>query len=72
MLNADGTGERRLLGGGLGPVWSPDGRFIAFIPENQDIVRGSVGVIQADGTGRRKLFSGPFTQPANLDWHDQP
>jgi TolB protein len=72
VLNADGTGERRLLGGGLGPVWSPDDRFIAFIPENQDIIRGSVGVIQANATGRRQLFEGPFTQPENLDWHRQP
>lgn len=69
VLDADGTGERQLLRGGEGPVWSPDGRFIAFIPENQDIRRGVVGVIRADGTSRLKLFSGRFTQPANLDWH---
>jgi len=43
VLNADGSGERRLLRGGDGPVWSPDRGFIAFIPERQDIVRGLVG-----------------------------
>jgi TolB protein len=68
VLNADGTGERRLLSDGSDPAWSPDGRLIAFVPDNQDLVHGSVGVIGADGKGRHRLFAGRFTQPGNLDW----
>ena len=72
VLNADGTGERRLLSDGGDGEWSPDGEFIAFIPDNQDIYRGTVGVIQADGTGRHLLISGRFTQLGGLDWTPSP
>jgi Tol biopolymer transport system component len=68
VVNSDGSGERLLLRGGLDPVWSPDGQFIAFLPEDEDITRGWVSVVRADGTGRRRLFSGRFTQPEHLDW----
>jgi Tol biopolymer transport system component len=68
VLNSDGSGERLLLRGGGGPVWSPDDQFIAFIPEYEDISRGWVSVVRANGTGRRKLFTGNFTQPSHLDW----
>ena len=69
VVNANRSGERVLLHGGFGPVWSPDDRFIAFLPENEDITHGSVNVVRADGSGRRRLVSGNFTQPRNLDWH---
>jgi hypothetical protein len=36
---------------------SPDGRFIAFIADDQDIFRGSVSAMRADRTGRRTLFT---------------
>jgi Tol biopolymer transport system component len=68
VLNSDGSGERLLLRGGGSPVWSPDGRFLAFNPEYEDLSRGWVSIVRADGKGRRKLFSGNFTQPAHLDW----
>jgi Tol biopolymer transport system component len=68
VLNSDGSGERLLLRRGLGPVWSPDDQFIAFVPEYEDISHGWVSVVRADGTGRRKLVRGKFTQPAHLDW----
>ena len=29
-MNADGSGQRRLTQFGLHPLWSPDGRMIAF------------------------------------------
>jgi Tol biopolymer transport system component len=72
VLDADGSGERLLLRGGLGPVWSPDGEFIAFHPEDEDISRGWVSVVRANGLGRRKLFIGSFTQPEHLDWIRRP
>ncbi len=72
VFNADGTRERRLLSDGGDPVWSPDGRLLAFVPDNQDIVHGSVGVIGADGKGRHRLFTGLFMQPGNLDWLRRP
>jgi Tol biopolymer transport system component len=72
VLESDGSGERLLLRGGLHPVWSPDDQFIAFQPENEDIVRGWVSIVRADGAGRRKLFSGRFTQPEHLDWVGRP
>lgn len=72
VLNADGTGERRLLSDGGDPVWSPDGKLIAFVPDNPDLVHGSVAVIGADGKGRHRLFPGRFSQPYNLDWLRRP
>lgn len=64
IQNADGSGGRELLRQGFGPVWSLDDQYIAFLPEDGDWV----SVVGADGTGRRKLVRGRFTQPMNLDW----
>jgi Tol biopolymer transport system component len=72
VANADGSGERLLLRGGSGPVWSPDDRFIAFVPDDQDISRGWVSVVRADGRGRRRLFTGSFAEPVHLDWIARP
>jgi Tol biopolymer transport system component len=60
VLNADGSGLRDVtqkLSGGFGtpasdPVWSPDGRKIAF-------VRVGVYVVNADGSGMRNLTPKP-------------
>lgn len=67
VLNADGSGERPIVRDGNSPVWSPDGRFIAFITDN-GFDPSVVSVVRPDGTGRRKLFSGPFREASNLDW----
>ena len=52
VMNADGSGQRRLTGGTAdfeeSPAWSPDGRKIAF-------VRDGVYVVNADGSGERRL-----------------
>jgi TolB protein len=72
VANADGSRERLLVRDGLGPIWSPDDRFVAFLPEDADLVRGWVSVVRADGKGRRKLFTGKFTEPSHLDWIARP
>jgi TolB protein len=64
VLNADGSGLRdltRKLSGGFGspasdPVWSPDGRMLAFVRLN---TRHGVYVINADGSAVRNLTPKP-------------
>ncbi len=52
VINPDGSGQRRLTRNTVGdshPVWSPDGRRIAFESNWQ------VWVMNADGSGQRRL-----------------
>jgi TolB protein len=58
VMNADGTGQRRLANGGVpgcgqewGHAWSPDGR-IAIVSNS------GIYVFNADGSGERRLTSG--------------
>jgi Tol biopolymer transport system component len=70
-MNADGSAKKRLYhsgcctGGGAGPIWSPDGRLIAFSDGNS---AGGTFVINADGTGLHRL------SPAAVDlaWQSLP
>jgi Tol biopolymer transport system component len=48
VMNADGTGQRRLAAG-LSPAWSPDGSLIAFSG------RAGLSMIRPDGAGLRVL-----------------
>ena len=68
VLNADGSGLRDLTrklgmsrGPGAGPasdpVWSPDGRMLAFVRRN---TRLGVYVVNADGSGMRNLTPKPM------------
>jgi TolB protein len=58
VINADGSEERNLSGDALSadPIWSPDGRKIAFWsgPDGN----GGVYVMNADGSERRLLANG--------------
>jgi Tol biopolymer transport system component len=51
VINADGSGERVLSLRGVGPVWSPDGRELAYSTD-----RG-IYVANSDGSNPRQLVS---------------
>ncbi len=53
VMNADGTGERKLYDGGYLARFSPDGRSIAILDGNWPSSRLSIG--KADGTEMRSL-----------------
>jgi Tol biopolymer transport system component len=67
VMNGDGSGQRRLTTDGRGgsndwtaPVWSPDGRRLAFIadvgcPISTSGSCSEIFVVNADGSGRRQL-----------------
>jgi TolB protein len=58
VMDADGTGQRRLAGSRKGPqdqypAWSPDGKLIAFASNRHG--EEDIYVMRADGTGLRRL-----------------
>jgi Tol biopolymer transport system component len=70
VMNADGTGVRRITDGGSGvdgadlnPDWSPIGDRIAFAregrPEGADVGNTDIYVVNADGTGLARLTDSP-------------
>jgi TolB protein len=70
VMNSDGS-EQRLLAEGVNlrtgladchyPVWSPDGRHVAFMDND------TIFVIDADGTNPRKLLTWPGGH-VEFDW----
>jgi Tol biopolymer transport system component len=64
VINADGTGLRRLTRNAVPdghPVWSPDGRRIAFLRRRAGPA-WNIYVMNADGSGQRKLTQTPRRQ----------
>ena len=64
VINADGTGLQRLTRNAVPeghPVWSPDGRRIAFL-RWRDGPAWNIYVMNADGSGQRKLTQTPRRQ----------
>ncbi len=53
VMNADGSMPRRLTRRGAQPLWSPDGRRIAFVSERDG--NAEIYVMNADGSGQRNL-----------------
>lgn len=69
VMNADGT-DQQLLTKGDAPDWSPDAARIAFTrwaPENDDNL-GTVHIMDADGSGVRKLARGDTTAGDRPRW----
>jgi TolB protein len=76
LINVDGTSLRKLTSfagdsssqgtEGGGPVWSPDGKKIAFYDYGA-INNGAINVINADGSGRMELCS-LSNYPPQLAW----
>jgi Tol biopolymer transport system component len=67
VMNADGTGKRRLTRNALwdgSPTWSPDGRSILFVRGRLFVARderpsADLWVMSADGTRQRRLTRTP-------------
>ena len=73
-INPDGSEATRLYHSGCcvsdwaAPIWSPDGRMIAFSADSA----GGMFVMNADGSGRRKLNT-PAYGPSNImSWQQRP
>jgi TolB protein len=52
------------------PVWSPDGKKIAFIRSHSNIVDGEVYTVNVDGTGLRQVTDAPGVD--DVDWGTHP
>jgi Tol biopolymer transport system component len=69
VMNADGSNKVKLtsgLGGEIGPVWSPDGRYIAFSGYSGHAISY---IMNADGANVKVLLDdGHHSYP--LDWRD--
>jgi Tol biopolymer transport system component len=66
VMRADGSGVRRVAepASALFPVWSPDGRTIAFVDDRFDKSSGTedrnVWLVDADGTSLRRVTKGTW------------
>ncbi len=63
VINADGTGLRHLVGDGIDPALSPDGRQVAFTRWGLD---EGLYVVNVDGSGERQILSAK--QPKSPTW----
>jgi Tol biopolymer transport system component len=67
IANADGTGERKLLGSSVFDYhasWSADGQWVLFTSERNGLGQSDVFRARADGTGRQPVVSGPAVDDA--------
>lgn len=66
LVRPDGAYERHLRDRGVATSWSPDGRYIAYADDGPPSAGGGVWVIQADGTGGRRVATAE--QIAGVSW----
>jgi len=74
VIRSDGTSRRRLTHRQVaeGPAWSPDGKRIAFVVDpGFEIGKGEIFVMNADGSGQRRLTTGAQALPT-LSWRPLP
>jgi TolB protein len=62
VMNADGTGQRKLAARGNGPAWSPDSRRIAYVDAPYAGAPGPLAIDDVD-TGRRVVVPGHNGSP---------
>jgi Tol biopolymer transport system component len=66
VINADGSGFRRLVERAWDPRWSPEGRALAFFHDVRDKVR--LEVLDADGSGRTRVVANHNYNFSALSW----
>ena len=68
VMNADGTGQKRLVGGD-DPNWSPSGEFIIHsIPPTGQNGLPALGVVRPNGNDARILFTVNACRPLQSSW----
>jgi len=63
VMNTNGTNQEQLTTSGSVPTWSPDGLKIAYSEGNTRGTSRRIWVMNADGTGARKLSDNPGSAP---------
>jgi Tol biopolymer transport system component len=66
VINADRSGQRRLTQRGAQPLWSPDGRKIAFRSGRDGNLE--IYVMNADGSEQQRLTRNPARSAQFLAW----
>jgi Tol biopolymer transport system component len=66
VMNADGSGQRKLTERGEKPGWSPDGRRIAFVSKRDG--NHEIYVMNPDGSGQRNLTRSRGPRESWLVW----
>jgi len=69
-INTDGTNQVQLTfgeRGESGPLWSPDGKSVAFTARRDADTSNQIYLLNAEGGEARRLTSHP-TAPGNLSW----